>query len=134
MYCSECDKNISTVDIVNQSLQRLRDAIIPSNKAQLNRPATNIPLSPERLDMAAYTFLYHMNGGCALETDSFWGYIHVQETLFKYRWKNIHLVTVHPASRKVASVDSCCLLCIKLVHTFTRIKETTIRTKHCGTP
>jgi hypothetical protein len=62
MYCSECDKNITTVDIVNQSLLRLRDAIIPGNRVQLNRPGTNIPLSPERLDMAAYTFLFHMNG------------------------------------------------------------------------
>jgi hypothetical protein len=53
MYCGECDKNITTVDIVNQSLQRLSDAIIPGKRAQLNRPDTNIPLSPERLDMAA---------------------------------------------------------------------------------
>ncbi len=134
MYYGEYDKNITTVDIVNQSLQRLRDAIIPGNRAQLNRPDMNIPLSPERLDMTAYTFLYHMNGGCALETDSFWGNIHVQETLLKYGLKNIHLVTVHPASRKVASVNSCFLSCLQLVHTFTRIKETTIRTKHCGTP
>jgi hypothetical protein len=44
MYCGECDKNITTVDIVNQSLQRLRDAIIPGNLAQLNRPDTNINL------------------------------------------------------------------------------------------
>jgi hypothetical protein len=65
MYCGECDKNITTVDIVNQSLQRLRDAIISGNRTQLNRPDTNIPLSPERLDKAAYTFLYHMNGGWA---------------------------------------------------------------------
>ncbi len=87
MYCGECDKNITTVDIVNQSLQRLRDAIIPGNIAQLNRPDTNIPLSSERLDMAAYIFLYHMNGGCALETDPFWGNVHVQETVLKYRFK-----------------------------------------------
>jgi hypothetical protein len=36
MYCGECDKNITTVDIVNKSFQRLRDAIIPGNRAQLN--------------------------------------------------------------------------------------------------
>jgi hypothetical protein len=77
MYCGECDKNITTVDIVNQSLQRLRNAIIPGNRAQLNRPDMNISLSPDRLDMVTYTFLYHMNGGCTLETDSFWGNINV---------------------------------------------------------
>ncbi len=48
---------------------------------------TNIPLSPARLDMAAYTFSYHMNGGCALEKDPFWGNSHVRETLLKYRFK-----------------------------------------------
>ncbi len=36
MYCGECDKNITTVDIVNQSLQRLSNAIISGNRAQLN--------------------------------------------------------------------------------------------------
>jgi hypothetical protein len=87
MYCGECDKNIITVDIINQSLQILRDAIVPGNRAQLNRPDTNIPLSPERLHMAAYTIFYHMNGGCTLETDSFWENIHVQETLLKYRFE-----------------------------------------------
>jgi hypothetical protein len=37
--------------------------------------------------MAAYTFSYHMNGGCVLETDPFWGDINVQETLLKYRFE-----------------------------------------------
>jgi hypothetical protein len=37
--------------------------------------------------MAAYTFSYHMNGGCALEKDPFWGNSHVRETLLKYRFK-----------------------------------------------
>jgi hypothetical protein len=65
MYCGECNKTITTVDIVNRSLQQWRDTINPGNRAQDNRPDMNIPLSPERLDIA-YTFLYHMNGGCAL--------------------------------------------------------------------
>ncbi len=87
MYCPECGQSISTVDIVNNSLKRWRDTFIPNNRAQHNRPDTNIPLSPARLDMAAYTFLYHMNGGCALETDLFWGNMHVWETLLKHRFE-----------------------------------------------
>ena len=87
MFCEDCDKTISTVDIVNQSLQTWRDSVISGERAQYIRPDTKIPLSAERLDMAAYTFSYHMGEGCALETDSFGGNIHVQETLLKYRFK-----------------------------------------------
>jgi hypothetical protein len=73
MYCAECDKTMSTVDIVNNSLKRWRDTVLSNERAQHSRPDTNVPLSPARLDMAAYTFSYHMNGGCALEKDCFWG-------------------------------------------------------------
>jgi hypothetical protein len=87
MYCAECDQTLSTVDIVNKSLMRQRDAVFSNERTQHNRPDTNIPLSPARLDMAAYTFSYHMNGGCALEKDCFWGNMHVWETLLKHRFK-----------------------------------------------
>jgi len=56
-------------------------------KAQDNWPDTNIPLSPERLDMAAYTYFYHMNEGCALATDPCWGNKNICETLLKYRFE-----------------------------------------------
>jgi hypothetical protein len=46
-----------------------------------------IPLSKERLDMAEYTFLYYMNGGCLTETDPFWGNNNVWETLLRYRFE-----------------------------------------------
>jgi hypothetical protein len=87
MYCAECDKTISTVHIVNNSLKRWRDTVFSNQRTHYNRPDTNIPLSPARLDMAAYTFSYHMNGGCALEKDCFWGNMHVREMLLKHRFK-----------------------------------------------
>jgi hypothetical protein len=71
MYSGNCDKTISTVDIVNQSLQTWRDSIISGEREQYIRPDTKIPLSAERLNMAAYNFSYHMDGGCAFETDKF---------------------------------------------------------------
>ena len=71
----------------NNSLQRWNDTLNPGKRAQLNRPDTNISLSPARLDMVAYTFSYHMNGGCALAKDPFWGNSHVRETLLKYRFE-----------------------------------------------
>jgi hypothetical protein len=71
MSCSDCRKIISTSDIINSCLQLWRDTVIPSNRLQDNRPDTIIPLSKEKLDMAAYTFTYHMENGCALEKDYF---------------------------------------------------------------
>ncbi len=77
VYCPDCNQTMSTIDIVNNTLQRWKDCLIPGDRAQHNRPDTMILLSQERLDMAAYTFSYHMNGGCVLETDPFWGDINV---------------------------------------------------------
>jgi hypothetical protein len=51
MYCAECDQTMSTVDIVRNSLKRWRDTVLSSERAQHNRPDTNIPPSPARLDM-----------------------------------------------------------------------------------
>ena len=78
---------LSTIDIVNKALQRWKDCLIPGDRAQYNRPDTMIPLSKERLDMAAYTFSYHMKGGCVWETDPFWGNGNVRETLLRYRFE-----------------------------------------------
>ena len=77
MYCEDSDKTISTIDIVYQSLQTWGDSIITGERAQYFRPDTQIPPSAARLDMAAYTFSYQMDDGCALEKDKFWGNIHV---------------------------------------------------------
>jgi hypothetical protein len=87
MFCQDCEQPISTTDIVNRSLKQWKDTVIQGARAQDKWPDTNIPLSPERLDMAAYTFSYHMNGGCALESDPFWGHNNILETLLKYRFE-----------------------------------------------
>ncbi len=87
MFCPDCEQTVSSIDIVNKALQRWKDCLIPGDRAQHNRPDTMIPLSKERLDMAAYTFSYHMNGGCFTETDPFWGNNSVRETLLRYRFE-----------------------------------------------
>ena len=87
MYCPDCTQTVSTIDIVNKALQRWKDCLIPGDRAQYNRPDAMIPLSKERLDMAAYTFSYHMKGGCVPETDPFWGNVNVRETLLRYRFE-----------------------------------------------
>ncbi len=87
MYCPDCNQTVSTIAIVNKALQRWKDCLIPGDRVQHNRQDTMVPLSKERLDMAAYTFSYHMNGGFVLETDPFGGDINVQETLLRYRFE-----------------------------------------------
>ncbi len=87
MFCKDCEQTISTTDIVNQSLKIWKGTVIQGIRAQDNRPDTIIPLSPAILDMAAYTFLYHMNGGCALESDPFWENNCICKTLLKYRFE-----------------------------------------------
>jgi hypothetical protein len=67
MLCQDCEQPIFTTDVANKYLKWWKDTVIQGARAQDKRPDTNILLSPERLDMAAYTFLYHMNEGCALE-------------------------------------------------------------------
>ncbi len=102
MSCSDYGKIISTSDIINSCLQLWRDTVIPSNRLQDNRPDTIFPLSKERLDMAAYTFTYHMENGCALEKDCFLGNKHVRELLLKYRFEE------HSVCHKVSCFKKGC--------------------------
>jgi hypothetical protein len=91
-----------TTDFVNQSLKRWKGTVIQGLRAQDNRPDTIIPLSTARLDMAAYTFSYHMNGGCALESDPFWGNNCIRESLLKYRFEE------HSASHSASCFKKGC--------------------------
>jgi hypothetical protein len=52
--------------------------------------------------MAAYTFTYHMENGCALEKDCFLGNNHVQELLLKYRFEE------HSACHKASCFKKGC--------------------------
>ena len=68
--------------------------------------------------MAAYTFLYHMNGGCALESDPFWGNNCIRETLLKYRFE------VHSASHSASCFKKGCEC--RFLHPFTLTPSTYI--------
>ncbi len=85
MLWQDCEQTIFTTEIVNQSLKRWKDTVIQGARAQDNQPDTNIPFFSERLDMAAYTFSYHMNGGCALRSDPSRGNNDIRETLLMYK-------------------------------------------------
>jgi hypothetical protein len=129
MSCSDCREIISTSGIINSCLQKWRDTIIPSNRLQDNRPDMIIPLSKERLDMAAYTFTYHMENGCALEKDQFWGNKHIQELLLNYRFEE------HSAFHNASCFKKGCecrFLFLFMSTTSTWIKVTKMKMKYCG--
>ena len=132
MSYSDCGEIISTSDIINHCLQEQKNTIIPGEQSLHYRPDTIIPLSRERLDMAAYTFSYHMENGCALEKDSFWGNKYVWELLLNLGLKNILLITKCLDSRKDVSVDFFSHLCQQPLHTFMRIKVTKMKEKYYG--
>jgi len=102
MFCPDCKQTVSSIDIVVKALQRWKDCLIPGDRAQHNRPDTMIPLSKERLDMASYTFLYHMNEGCLTEINPFGGDNNVRETLLRYRFEE------HSFSHSASHVKKDC--------------------------
>ena len=59
------------IDVINLALQRWKQEALKDDVAE--RLHTVLPLSNERLDIAAYTYSYHMDGGCIIEEDPFWG-------------------------------------------------------------
>ncbi len=102
MSCSDCGEIISTSDIINNCLQERKNTVIPGEQSQHYRPDTFFPLSRERLDMAAYTFSYHMENGCTLEKYSFWEDKYVWELLLKFRFEE------HSAYHKVSCFKKGC--------------------------
>ena len=125
MFCKDCEQHISITDIVNQSLKRWKDTVIQGTRAQDNRPDPIIPLLPLRLDMAAYTFSYHMSGGCALELDPFWGNNCIRETLLKYRFEKHSAFHSASCSKKAVSVGFFTHSSQLFLHTYTRTEVTT---------
>ena len=61
MECKDCGHHTKTIDVINLALQRWKQEALKDDVAK--RLDTVLPLSNERLDIAAYTYLYHMDGG-----------------------------------------------------------------------
>ena len=81
LECKECKELLTTTDIINNALQHFRVA------HKQTRSETMIPLSPKRLDIAAYTYSYHMQGGCHPIKDEFWGDEKLRRLLLKLRFE-----------------------------------------------
>ena len=84
MECKQCKHRISTVDVANIAVAHWRETILKDDCE--NRHAISLPLLPERLDIAAYTYSYHVDGGCYRENDPFWGNKDVRTMLMRLRF------------------------------------------------
>ena len=86
MYCEHCEEEYSPTDIVNLALESWHSiAVRKGSKADVT-----FPLKSERLDIAAYTYSYHMDDGCCKEKDPFWGNKDVRQTLLRFKFDQHH--------------------------------------------
>lgn len=88
LECDTCHKELSTEDIIDYTLKRWKALALQdlTHRQQKTRTHTNLPLEPERLDIAAYTYSYHMEGGCQQINDKFWGDSKVRKVLLTLRF------------------------------------------------
>ena len=82
--CKVCKKTISTPGIINSALDHWRETAIRDTNE--SRPDLTLPISPERLDMASYTYSYHMDGGCHPLKDPFWANEDIRTALLTLRF------------------------------------------------
>lgn len=87
LQCKKCDAPLSTIDVINLSLNRWRAHSLRGTRRQLSeRIDTRIPVSGERIDIASYTYSYHMEGGCERIDDPFWGDPKIRKALLTLRF------------------------------------------------
>ena len=97
VQCKDYGHHTKTIDAVNLALQRWKQETLKDDVEK--RPDTILPLSSERLDIVAYTYLYHMNGGYINKEDPFWGSEEVRKVLLTYRFDE-HMSSHHASCFK----------------------------------
>jgi len=84
LECPVCNETISTPSLINLALARWKEYAIQGITE--SRPDLTLPISPERLDIAAYTYSYHMDGGCHPLKDPFWANEDIRAALLTLRF------------------------------------------------
>lgn len=84
MECRACKKTVSTIDIINNALKYWKQHTVKGTAR--TRPDIPNPLSPHRLDIAAYTYSYHMENGCSPINEPFWSDVDVRKVLLTRRF------------------------------------------------
>lgn len=78
--CIHCKNPISTSDIINLALQGWKDIALQHG----SNIQADLPFKSARMDIAAYTYSYHMDRKCFNMTDPFWGNKSVRDILLHY--------------------------------------------------
>ena len=84
MKCPKCKKQVSTTDIVNLALVDWKTKISKDKVDMLLD--ISLPISSQQLDIAAFTYSYHLEGGCYLEEHPFWGNKDIQTILLRLQF------------------------------------------------
>ena len=84
LECPVCNETISTPSLINLALARWKEYAIQGTTE--SRPDLTLPISPERLDIAAYTYSYHMDGSCHPLKDPFWANEDIRTALLTLRF------------------------------------------------
>jgi len=103
LECKECKELVSTTDVINNALEQFRTF------HKQTRADTMIPLSSERLDIAAYTYSYHMKGGCHPIKDEFWSDEKLRRLLVKLRFEEHSWYHRQSCFKKVGHLMHACL-------------------------
>lgn len=78
--CNYCDSPISSSDIVNLALDSWKQVAVKNG----SNIVAAIPFGAERMDIAAYTYSYHMDETCPDNSDPFWGNKKVRDTILHH--------------------------------------------------
>ena len=97
--CSSEQEMISPTTLINHSLLKWRKHALGDNMDH-NRHDTFLPLSDAKIDMAAYCYSYHMNGGCNKIDDSFWADENIRQTLLRKRFDHHECKHRHSCFKK----------------------------------
>ena len=105
IMCKECKEETATIDTFDLSIERWRDFALEDDKRR-NKDGKDrfecdakLPMPRERLDIAAYTYSYHMDGGSLEEKDPFWGSADIRTALLHQRF-NYHDPSHRPSCFK----------------------------------
>ena len=117
LECKDCKELFTTTEIVNLALERWRDS---GPKHIQSRLESIFPISGERLDIAAYTYSYHMEGGSHPIKDEFWSNKNMRTMLLKHRFEE------HAWSHRRSCFKKVCPVlyrCMSSVDMFTSVSQ-----------
>ena len=97
--CGPQHKMISPETLINHSLLKWRNHAL-GDSMDHNRGDTFLPLNDAKIDMAAYCYSYHMNGGSNEIADDFWANKNIRQLYLRKRFDHHECTHRHSCFKK----------------------------------